>query len=1753
MDNKKVKKAGAFAAPLKIKLIITLAVLLVLSAVAFGLTPVKSGFVKADGETEETGGELVINGDLEKGSEGADYFAFYVEKGISEGTDVTLSYAVGEGVGGSNAVKAIKTDPKLNAQVVLLTGDWINVEANSTYVLSYWVKMENCSGMTVFSMFHTDIGGWNYNEENITSTNNGWIKVRRKIQTEAAQKLTIYLFFQGMGKGTVRFDNISLVKFEQGSNLIFNGEFDDLNTDGTPEEWNFWTTASGSEVQKDFSFTVVSGDESRNGSSLKVVNLSLSDKRGVLNTNRFAMEGGKTYRFSYYYRTESTSATTAICLRQFKANGNGTDNNSYFWENSATVTGMTDGGKWKRVDAVFTAEPDAAYGMMQIDVKPTGEKGAYYDSFTFELLDNIEFNPGFERVSGDSLTGWLVTNADEISFDDEVFYDGESSIHLIRDSYTSDYTLRSIGTTPVMSAKSYDIGFKVKSQNSKDVKASISVDIYNTQKQMTSTITSPYFFLKSGEGYSEWTSVWMRYVMPADSAELRWMIKFSAGVTDCYIDGGFIKESGNTIYVEDFESVSSDGLAAGWTGSPENYKDGKLVLGANDEVSTVLSSALYAFGYTFTGEYTAENGAVPQLKIEWYSSADKKVSEKTYTIAGDGTFSVEFIQPSCAYAKLCFANAGEGTVTFDNLKIEKTYDPAAAKLGWSGQWVCYPYVDVAYGGEYKTTYFRKSFTTTEKAVSAIIQLTGDDNVTTFVNGKEIDDPGKNSWAKVLVADVTEHIHLGENVLAFQVKNNTYYSGLLFDLEIVYESGKKERVYSDNTLPTSETAPSGWKNAGFDDSGWKTSYFIGFVSCMPWGVLNYKKSTDLLPSITFDAVSVTEQARGGTYIQFSAEMSSEKAISDDLTFTVNFRDKYAADEDEVIGAWVTPTLIKGVPTSQWEPGVKYNMVFSIFVPDYLVSGSYMLQFDSDEFDITNRDYFGNILRGAYVKLSAGEIKLTESKVERIDGVTRLVIDGEPVAPMMYLREQKTVFETEYASGMLDAGVQLICLPNCYSYNMNSSGAVWQGYNKYDFSIIDDMVYETLQGAPTAKLMFMLSADPPWWWMRANPDTVPVDNKGNSVSAKPSVTYASKKWREDTAKYFRDLLAYVMKQPYAGHIYSVKIAAGDTFEWQYYSQLLNSCADFSKVALTEFRAWLTEKYGTDEALRAAWGDNNVTLATATVPTWEERTPTTYKTLLDGKTQRNVIDFHLFMCRVTTDSILYFADVVKEATGRKWIVGTYNGYLSIALTYESTNIVNAYISEILKSDSIDFLCAPVCYDERRIGMSASYMMMVDSVLAAGKLAIIECDSRTVYFDSKSTQPFVLGEWGKTYTLRDTLEAMKRDFSNMMIKGAGLWWYDMYGGWFNDPEIYSLIKTMSKEWKYSVDHPSQNTSEIAYIVGDDLVTTMAYDFDATYDYLYQALYNQKESLAHIGTSYDMLYLSDFKKGLHKEYSVYLIVATNVDEETQAAIKAQACKAGKTVIWVGAPGIYGEDGSMSAEYVSDLVGINLAFAPEGTSYAIKVNGDNGLIAGLNGYIYGKASSTHVRPTLYSIDENATVLGNLYGTELGGLAVKEISCEGGSWTSVYSAVGNVPEELMRNALKKMGEKLVETENDVVYKNQNYVSLSSPYGGSKTVKLDRKTDVYDVFKGEWIALGVDELTIETEAGSCVLLRLGDHTKPTYDEDKKPDDKKDDDYLTPSCKGCKGCGGSLSGDLFTLSLAAIAVITVTLVRRKKYGDK
>ena len=307
--------------------------------------------------------------------------------------------------------------------------------------------------------------------------------------------------------------------------------------------------------------------------------------------------------------------------------------------------------------------------------------------------------------------------------------------------------------------------------------------------------------------------------------------------------------------------------------------------------------------------------------------------------------------------------------------------------------------------------------------------------------------------------------------------------------------------------------------------------------MPWGEINYQQNAESLPKITIASVTVSEAANAGETVEFTINAHIKEQISGNISFRVNFRSKYVADEDEVLETWLIPTLVSGSKSSGWAIGEDNIVTYSVEVPDYLASDNYQLQFDTKEFTVTNSRYNKNIIRGKYVAISTGGVVLTESRIEKDNGRVQLIVNGEKVAPMMYLREQKTVFNVEYAAGMYGAGVDLMCLPNCRIYNMNSSGSMWNGYGKYDFSSLDGVVYETLQGAPSAKLMLMLDADPPEWWFDENPGSYAVDSKGKRVG----ISYASQKWREDVGVFYRALLAHVLAQPYAGHMFAVKIAA------------------------------------------------------------------------------------------------------------------------------------------------------------------------------------------------------------------------------------------------------------------------------------------------------------------------------------------------------------------------------------------------------------------------------------------------------------------------------------------------------------------------------------------------------------------------------------------------------------------------------------
>ena len=134
------------------------------------------------------------------------------------------------------------------------------------------------------------------------------------------------------------------------------------------------------------------------------------------------------------------------------------------------------------------------------------------------------------------------------------------------------------------------------------------------------------------------------------------------------------------------------------------------------------------------------------------------------------------------------------------------------------------------------------------------------------------------------------------------------------------------------------------------------------------------------------------------------------------------------------------------------------------------------------------------------------------------------------------------------------------------------------------------------------------------------------------------------------------------------------------------------------------------------------------------------------------------------------------------------------------------------------------------------------------------------------------------------------------------------------------------------------------------------------------------------------------------------------------------------------------------------------------------------------------ANAAQESAPVWRTDATATVLGTL-GNGMAGLAVKEIPiAEGESWTSVYSAVGNIPADFLRNILKHKGVNIYSEEGDVIFANSNYLAIDSPYGGARTISLGGRYDVYDVFSGETVATGVTSFDTVLEAGETRLYRL-----------------------------------------------------------------
>ncbi|MFR0357531.1 alpha-L-rhamnosidase [Streptomyces sediminimaris] len=155
------------------------------------------------------------------------------------------------------------------------------------------------------------------------------------------------------------------------------------------------------------------------------------------------------------------------------------------------------------------------------------------------------------------------------------------------------------------------------------------------------------------------------------------------------------------------------------------------------------------------------------------------------------------------------------------------------------RWIWYPEGDPANSAPAATRWFRRSFDAPDGVTAAKLAITADNVYAVSVNGTEVartdlatDNEG---WRRPAVVDVLAHVRSGANVLAVSATNATEGpAGLLAVLTLDTASGER-RIVTDASWRSTDGEPAdGWREAGFDDSGWPAAREAAVWGDGPWG-------------------------------------------------------------------------------------------------------------------------------------------------------------------------------------------------------------------------------------------------------------------------------------------------------------------------------------------------------------------------------------------------------------------------------------------------------------------------------------------------------------------------------------------------------------------------------------------------------------------------------------------------------------------------------------------------------------------------------------------------------------------------------------------------------------------------------------------------------------------------------------------------------------------------------------------------------
>ena len=950
-----------------------------------------------------------------------------------------------------------------------------------------------------------------------------------------------------------------------------------------------------------------------------------------------------------------------------------------------------------------------------------------------------------------------------------------------------------------------------------------------------------------------------------------------------------------------------------------------------------------------------------------------------------------------------------------------------------------PAQDFAYVGE---CHLLIKFNLDSPVAKNLWQSTCDDKMKgLWLNGRQVvREQWSATWKTMDSFQIpSDYFVVGENTMAITYENTGNAGGLAMDLQLLLDNGRYMVVTADQAVGLVGQAPKGWQQPGFDCSGWAPVAKRPGPPATPWTAFSdTAKYTSILPR---NDVTITLLKR--EKLTADVRFSCRKGFHGGEKFTARLTHGNGFVMGEIKG---TASELKGTVN---EDG-SIDIHFSIYGGEYYgsrvkmkwkfgVENSGSASGDTDEtFYTDDNPTPGTPLVSKIVQTERGPIP---------------TVNGSPYFfNILTLHADKLSIDT----GMEGEGSPF----NTIALRIGTDEtAWWLGPDQYDFYSLDRCLNTVFQRYPESKLALYVWCQPPSkWYISTYPERLSrfeekIDGKDYYQYYVAPVSFSNADALEDAKNAIRVLVEHIEKY-FGSRVLLYNLQGGVSCEWQGWAAQSNTYADFSDVAIADFKSY-AKKYGID---------------TNVIPGRTARETGSKVDSAFHLPNENALEilYDKYYSETISHYIDTLAEVVKDTCTVDKLVGAYYGY-----HMEHANMVHSVnggghnnLQALLDSPNLDFFLSPQSYGIRSYGAPNAEMKPYGAIRKAGKLSFLEDDTRT-HLTEKT-------DYEQTPNLEMTLNILKRNVGMSLSRNVPLNHFPIkFFNQYNHPAIREMFKKSIKVGQYLMEHGSDPSAEIAAVIDEEAVRYIAvrrmskkleehdrFQYNENgelktserdvYPISGDLLYYQRIPLSQIGAPVDMIMLSDVVKH-GKDYKV--VIFLNSFKDTPALREAIQYLRENNITTVFTYGTgFIDDQSISVTTLSECVGMTMKSAGAGN---LRIKFNNGTVAGMN---YGTTTRFKV------VDANAVTLAQY--NDKSGVAVAK------KGNAYFYGTTDLDHDFLQDVARDAGVFFYSDTKDNVFASKDIVSIHTAGGGHKTIHLPKVADVVEIYSGKVVARQTD---------------------------------------------------------------------------------